>query len=72
MACSKLSIVNHIVRVSGNQTPQADKDVLVRQDIQGPRDHLSVVEGKAQTSLLVKLVLQDTRIQTKDIFFSEI
>lgn len=68
MACSEAPIINRIIRISGKQRCSHQAGHSRGLEI----DHLTVVEGKGRTSLLVKLIFQYTPIQTKDIFLNEI
>lgn len=51
MVCPKASVINHIIRLSNDLSPKLTKTLLLGRTFQGPRDHLSTVEDKGQTSV---------------------
>lgn len=55
----KASIINHIVKLSSGQDPQANKDTLSGMTFQGFRNHIPVAKGKDWTSLWIWLILHD-------------
>lgn len=59
-ACFEAPIINHIVRLASSQTPQADKDTPVRQDIWGASTLPPSSWGQRPDTLWVKIILHYT------------
>lgn len=72
MACSKVSVVNHTSLESLVAEHLRQTKMCLGRTFQGPRHHLSAVEGEAHTSLLGKINASGCTYSSKGVFSSEI